>query len=92
MWRITCNKELKELYKDLDIVADVKNKRLEWIGHVERMDEVGTVKEIFECKTGGSRRIGRPRLRWLEDVEKVLLEMQVKRWRQAAVDNKKRSP
>ena len=30
----------------------------------------------------GSRRRGRPRLRWLEDVE----EMKVKRWREKAVD------
>jgi hypothetical protein len=41
---------------------------------------------IFESKPEGRRRMGRPRLRWLEDVEKVLLEMKVKRWRQKAVD------
>jgi hypothetical protein len=33
----------------------------------------------------GGRR-GRPRLRWLEDVEKVLWEMKFKRWRYKAVD------
>ena len=30
--------------------------------------------------------MGRPRLRWLEDVEKDLWEMKVKRWLQKAVD------
>jgi hypothetical protein len=30
--------------------------------------------------------MGKPRLRWLEDVEKDLGEMKVKRWRQKAVD------
>jgi hypothetical protein len=34
----------------------------------------------------GSRRRGKPRLRWLEDVEKDLQEMEVKKWRQKAVD------
>jgi hypothetical protein len=29
---------LKELGKNLDMVADIKKKRLEWIGHV-RIDE-----------------------------------------------------
>jgi hypothetical protein len=27
---------LRELYKDLDITADIKKKRLKWIGHVVR--------------------------------------------------------
>jgi len=31
-------------------------------------------------------RIGRPRMRWMEDVERDLWEMKVKRWRQKAVD------
>jgi hypothetical protein len=39
---------LREPYKDLDIVADIKNKRLEWIGHVVRM------RKIFESKVEGS--------------------------------------
>ena len=37
------------------------------------------VKTIFESKPEGRRRMGRPRLRWLEDVEKDLREMKVKR-------------
>jgi hypothetical protein len=32
MWRIRTNQELRELYEDLDIVADIKNKILGWIG------------------------------------------------------------
>ena len=38
IWRIRTNKELWELYKDLDIVADIKRKRMEWIRHLNRMD------------------------------------------------------
>ena len=44
------------------------------------------VKKIFESKPKGSRRRGRPRLRWTEDVEKGLREMKVRRWRQKVVD------
>ena len=33
------NQSGNELYKELDIVADIKNKRLEWIEHVIRMDQ-----------------------------------------------------
>ena len=37
IWRIRTNQELRELYKDLDIIADINKKRLEWIGHVVRL-------------------------------------------------------
>jgi hypothetical protein len=33
--------------RELDIVADIKKKRLEWIGHMVRMDQGRTVKKIF---------------------------------------------
>jgi len=56
----------------LIFLADMKNKRLEWIGQVVRMDQGRRVKKIFESKPEGSRRRGRPRLQWLEDVEKDL--------------------
>jgi hypothetical protein len=46
------------------------------------MNQERTVKKIFENKSEGSRRRGRPRLRGLEDVEKDLSKMKVKRWRQ----------
>ena len=42
-------------------------------------------KNIGE-ETGRNRRKGRPRLRWLEDVEKDLWEMKVKNWKQKAAD------
>jgi hypothetical protein len=65
---------LRELYKDLDKVEDIKKKRMEWIGHVVRTDQGGTVERIFDSKLRESRRKIRPRLRWLEDVEKDLWE------------------
>jgi len=38
-------------------------KRLEWTGHVVRMDQGRTVKKILEGKPEGSRKWGRPRMR-----------------------------
>ena len=85
--RIRINQELRELYKDLHIVADIRKKRYERTGHVVRMNQ-RAVKKIFESKLEGSRRKERPRLRWLEDIEKNLWEMKVKRWWQKADDRK----
>jgi hypothetical protein len=78
-WRIS-DQELRQLYKDLDTVADIKKKRLEWVGPVVGMDQGRMVKKIFESKLEGRRRKGRPRCRWLEDVGKDIREMKVKRW------------
>ena len=49
------------------------------------MDQGTTVKKISDTKPGASRS-GRPGLRWLEDVEKDLQEMKVKKWRQKSID------
>jgi hypothetical protein len=84
--RIRTDREMRELNEDLDVVTDIKRKRSEWIGHIARMDQVRTIKKIFERKLVGSTRRGRPRLRWLEDAEKGLREMKTKRRRLKAVD------
>ena len=85
IWRIRTNKELRELYKYLHVVADIKKKRMERTGNVVRMDQRRTVKKIFESKLEGSRR-GRPRFRRLENVEKDLHETKFKRWQQKIVN------
>ena len=56
-------------------VADTTNKKLEWIGHIVRMDRARVVKKLFDCKSEGRRRMGRPKLRWPEDIQKNLQEM-----------------
>jgi hypothetical protein len=50
------------------------------------MDETRSVKKIFGGKLGGRRGRGRPRLRWINDVEDDLRKPGVKRWRMKALD------
>jgi hypothetical protein len=38
-WRIRINMELYQLYMDLDLVTEIKKRRLHWTGHVQRMEE-----------------------------------------------------
>jgi hypothetical protein len=54
---------------------------LAWTGHVVRIDQGRRVKKIFKREPEGSRKQGRPRMRWLEEIEKNLREIKVKRWR-----------
>jgi transcription termination factor 2 len=87
-WRIKTNKELMTKCKAPDIVNVIKIRRLEWLGHVVRMNETRSGKKIFEGKLEGRRSIGRPRLRWINDVEDHLRKLGVKRWRTKALERK----
>jgi hypothetical protein len=53
------------------------------------MEQGRTIKKIFESELDGSRRRRKPRLRWLEDVEKILCQIKVKRWQEKAVEREK---
>jgi len=54
-------KELMQLSGDLDILSCVRISRLEWIGHVNRMDSKSKVSQIFKNNPQGSRLRGQPK-------------------------------
>ena len=73
MWRIKTNEELEMLIKKKkNIVRFIKSQRLHWAAHVIRMDTTRTVKKLTEWEPCSSRPVGRPRLRWLDQVEEDL--------------------
>jgi hypothetical protein len=59
---------------------------LEWLGLVVRKDGARIVKKLLDGKPGGGRKKGRPRLRWIDDVEMDLSNMCVKTWKSRALD------
>jgi hypothetical protein len=73
-------------YKAPDILNVITIRRLEWLGHVVRMNETRSVKKISEGKLKERRSRGRPRLRWINDVEDDLRKPGVKRWRTKALE------
>ena len=83
---IKTNEELITKYKSQDTVTVIKTRRLEWLGHVIRMKETRSVKKVFEGKLEGRRGRGRPRIRWINDVEDDLRKLGVKRRRTKALD------
>jgi hypothetical protein len=59
------------------------------VGHVVRMEDTCLPKMVSNVKLEGRRRVGRPRLRLLDDIEADIKALSVKRWRIKAQDNKK---
>lgn len=60
--------------KILDIVADLKGRKLQWLGHTIRMVN----------KPRGWNKVGRPKMRWLETVEMDLRALKVGTWKRKA--------
>jgi len=74
------NRELEEMSKGENIVKWTKGQRINWLGHLERMEEDRLSKKIFTPELEGTRR-GRPGKRWKEEVERDLQVLGVRRWR-----------
>jgi hypothetical protein len=70
------------------LVADIKRRRLRYLGHVVRMEEDKVPKKILDQHPGARRKPGRPRKRWLDDVTKDLEVLGVRGYRRRALDKK----
>ncbi|GFU67068.1 hypothetical protein TNCV_4969171 [Trichonephila clavipes] len=55
-----------------------------WAGHVVRMDENRTTKEVIKTQPIGPRRKSRQNLRLIDVLEKDLLALTTKNWRTQA--------
>ena len=60
-WKSRTNRELEEMSKGENIVKWIKEQRMSWLGHLQRMEEDRMHKKIFTEELEGTRRSGRPR-------------------------------
>ena len=88
-WKSRTNGELEEMSKGENIGRWIKGQRISWLGHLERMEEDRMPKKIFTQELEGTRRRGRPRKRWKEEVERDLQVLGVRRWRELVIDREK---
>jgi len=67
-WKRLHNKELNDLYPSPNIVRVIKSRRMRRAGHVARMGEERGLYRVFVGKPEGKRPLGRPRLRWVDNI------------------------
>jgi len=81
IWRIRKNHELNELVGNAEIVRFIKSRRMAWLGCMMWMDGGRMPRRILEWKPVGWRIRGRPRKRWIEDVEEYIQTMGIRGWK-----------
>jgi hypothetical protein len=74
MQRFVCE-ELNNLYSSPNNVRVIKSRRMRWAGHVARMEEGRGVYRILVGRPEGRRPLGRPRLRWEDNIRIDLQEV-----------------
>jgi hypothetical protein len=87
-WRIRRNDELEAIIKGENIVRFIKSQRIRWLGHIERMQDTAVPKKMLYGSLYATRRRGRPKMRWLEDVSRDLRKMGLNEWRETARNRK----
>jgi hypothetical protein len=74
-WRPRWNTELYSLYKEPNIVEDIKIRRLEWTSNIIRMEEERKKKKALNGNFHTTRLVGRPRNRWANVVQRDALHL-----------------
>jgi hypothetical protein len=74
-WRELDIEELHDLYSSPRIIRIMKTRRARWAGNVARMGEKRNVYRLLVGKPEGRRPLGKPRLRWVDDIRMDLVEV-----------------
>jgi len=90
-WTKLHNEELIGMYSSPNVVRVIKSRRMRWAGHLARMGERRGVYRVLVGKPEVKRSLGRPRLRWEDNIKMDLQEVGCGRmdWIEPAQDRDK---
>jgi hypothetical protein len=88
-WRIKTVQEISDILREQIIIGFIRKQRLIWLGHVERMTEDNNVKKIKRWKPMSKSPLGRPKLRWEDDVSEDIKSLNLRKWRNVAQDRER---
>jgi hypothetical protein len=74
-WRRLHSEKLYDLYSSSNIIWVIKSRTVRWVGHVACMGDRRYTYRVFEGKPEGKRPLGRPRLRWGDNIKMELLDV-----------------
>jgi hypothetical protein len=74
-WRKLRNKELRNLYCSPSIIRIKMSRGMRWVGHVTQIGKKRNVYRLLVGKAEGRRPLGRPSLRWIDNIRIDLLEV-----------------
>jgi hypothetical protein len=80
--------ELYQHFGEPDI-REIKARRVKWLGHLFRINEYHPCRMLTFATLYGTRRVGRPPIRWLESIEEDLINIGVGIWKRMAMDRDK---
>ena len=92
MRRCVCDLETSRMGAPYIYIYDisslrVKIRRLEWAGHIIRVEEERILKKVLNGNFHTTRPVGRPRTRWADVVQRDALQMLGTRgWRRRAAN------
>jgi hypothetical protein len=76
VWRKLHDEELRDLCSSPSIIWMIKSRRMRWVEHVARKGEKRNVYILLVGKPEGERPLGRPRLRWVDNIRMDLGEVE----------------
>jgi hypothetical protein len=91
-WRKRYNKEVMQLFGDLDILYFVRIIRLNWIGRISGMNCKTKVIQVFGNNPRGSRPRGLPNNRRWNCVQRDTNECNIKNWKRVKIKRAGSSP
>ena len=74
-WRKLHNAELNALYSSPNVIRNLKSRRLQWAGHVARMEQSRNANSVLVGKPKSKRPLRRPRHRWDDNIKMDLREV-----------------
>jgi hypothetical protein len=73
-WRRLHNEEHHDLYSSPSVIKIIRSRRTRCVGHVARMVDKKNAYRLLVGSLEGTRPLGRPRRRWVDNIKMVLGE------------------